>query len=237
MIPDAHVNQGQDLNRFKYIKRLLSNEYFHFLLIIGDFVGMNALSHWDKNKRVTMEGRRYKADMDAGNRALDAIDFFSRDKYYLEGNHEAWAKKFVEENPSMEGFVDPFINLSLAERGYNITPYKEYLDMEGIQFTHVPLKGGVPVQGNYVMQRAFEVVAKSTIFGHTHRFETMNGRRLGEDRLIQLATIGCFFEEDYEADFLKGCPNPYWRGVVAINIYEPGHFDLEQISLSRLARL
>jgi len=240
LIPDAHSNQGQDLSRFVLLNGFIRKHTFDFIMTMGDFVGLDSISHWNKKRLLTSEGKRYREDMAAGNKALDILldfpDYCCSHLYYLGGNHEYWGTKFVEENPSMEGFVDPFVNLRLKERGFSVTPYKEYLELGGVQFTHVPMKGGNPVQGNYVLQRAFEVVAKSTVFGHLHRWETMNGRRLGEDRLIQLATVGCFFEEEYEAEFLKGCPNPYWRGVAVIDIYAPGMFDLEQVSLARLER-
>jgi UDP-2,3-diacylglucosamine pyrophosphatase LpxH len=249
IIPDAHVNQDQNLERFLPVGQMIVDIQPDFIMSIGDFLGMHALSHWDRNKRVTMEGRRYRKDIEAGNEALDSVlapllalqekqrhfkeRIYRPALYYIMGNHEAWAKKFVEENPAMEGFVDPCINLRLAERGFEVIDYKEYLELNGILFTHCPLKGGVPVQGQYAMQRAFEVTSKAMIFGHLHRFEYIHGRRLREDK-IPVMSVGCFFEEEYEEDFLKGCPNPYWRGIVLIDSYKPGQFDATQISLEKL---
>jgi hypothetical protein len=133
----------------------------------------------------------------------------------------------------MEGFVDPRINLRLAERGFQIIGYKEYLELEGVLFTHIPMKGGQPVGGQYALQRAFEITPKALVFAHLHRYEFLHGRRLKEDK-IPILCAGCFFDEEYEEDFLKGCPNPYWRGVVLLDIYKTGQFDAAQICLDKL---
>ena len=151
------------------------------------------------------------------------------------GNHEAWYVKFIEDNPAMEGFVDPREDLCLVERGFNIIEYKHYLEIENVLFTHAVMnQAGKAIDGKMAIFRVFENTSKSIIFAHTHRKEGLCGRRQGEENIIQVLTCGCYFEKD--EPFTEGCANPFWRGVMLVNIYEPGRFDIEEISISRLYR-
>jgi len=249
IVPDGHIYQDQDLFRFLPVGNLIVRRKPDWIMTMGDFLGMQALSHWDKNKRVTVEGRRYRKDLEAGNFAMDLIlkpllelqdkqrsnhkPVYNPQKIYLMGNHEAWATKFVEENPSMEGFVCPAEDLCLAERGFEVIEYKHYKEIENVLFTHAVMnQAGKAIDGKHAIFRVFETTSKSIIFAHTHRKEGLCGRRQGEKDIIQVFTCGCYFEKD--EPFTEGCPNPFWRGVFMVNIFEPGRFDLEEISIHRL---
>jgi hypothetical protein len=249
-IPDAHINQGQSLDRFVALGKLIVEERPDFVMIMGDWLGMHSLSHWELNKPLHMEGQRYLEAVRLGNEALDILlkplhavqetqrhrkeKLYSPDLYFLEGNHEVWAEKYVEQHPELEGFVDPISNLHLKERGFKVTPYKQYVHIGGVQFCHIPLdQRQKPTDGKYAVYNAFNVVEKSTIFAHTHRLEVACGRRHGGE-LIQLMSVGCVFTEDQDDAYTLGCPNPFWRGVVMVEIYKPGRYDIRTYGLDRL---
>lgn len=246
VIPDAHIHQDSNLERFDKLGNYIAKEKPEVIISMGDFVSMQSISHWDAHKKLTMEGRRYRLDMNKGKEALSKL--FSplyaiqrRQKelkekqyrprvIYLEGNHEAWVDKYLEENPSMEGQIGIDLDLGLAEKGIEFVPYKSYVTIEDVQFTHMPISGsGQAVSGADICSKVARYVAKSTVFAHTHRLEHSVVTRVGAEPM-QLLTVGCFFNgEDDEPFGLNR-----WRGIVMLDIYSPGKFDMQTVSMESL---
>jgi len=84
IIGDAHIDEKDDLNRFHAIKNVIAKEKVDKILIIGDFLSMDCLSDWDKNKKKVMEGKRFKKEIDNGNKALDIIqESFKKEIIYI----------------------------------------------------------------------------------------------------------------------------------------------------------
>lgn len=249
IIPDCHVTPGQNLQRFKHLGNVVVQEKPDVIINMGDFLSLSSVSHWDSSKKLTMEGRRYREEVKAGCLALNILEkpikeLQARQKeqkvkqykpkmYFLLGNHEYWVDKYLEQNPQLEGHIDIIEDLQLRKRGWNVISYKHYLEINDILFTHVPLAANQqPVSGKYALHNALALSSKSLVFAHTHRLETVNVKRHGHDELIQGLTCGCFFEG--EDEYAEGGANHYWRGVVMLDIYKPGRFDVQSISLERI---
>jgi predicted phosphodiesterase len=241
------VTQTSDLSRFVGLGQLIEAQRPDKIISMGDFTAFNSISHWDKDKRLTMEGRRYAEEIRHSNIALDLIErpikelqelqrrqkvrLYNPDLEFLEGNHEFWIYKYLEQNPSMEGHINLKRDLDLDRRGWRVTPYKEYLEINDILFTHIPMNGGQQaISGNDICQVASRYTSKSLIFGHTHRFETKNYRRLGANGVMQILTCGCFFETDDESSFNLN----NWKGVLMLDVFASGRFEITTYSLDRL---
>ena len=141
--------------------------------------------------------------------------------------------RYCEQHPSLEGHISLPRDLGLSRRGFHYVPYREYIDISGIAFTHVPMNAAnKPIDGMYGIHRAVDSTATSMIYAHTHRFDTMNYYRHGNDDIIQVMTCGCFFEEADE--YAEGGQNHYWKGIVLVYPIGKGRFDFEQISIERL---
>jgi len=216
---------------------------------MGDFLSLNSISHWDSSKKLMMEGRRYKEEIDTGNLALNMLEKpikelqeqqknhkvkqYKPKKVFILGNHCAWVDKYVEQNPQLEGHIDLVEDLKIHKRGWDVIPYKGYYECNNILFTHVPIAANQqPVSGKYALHSALALSAKSVVFAHTHRLEQTNFKRHGTDELIQGLTVGCFFEG--EDEYAEGGANHYWRGICMLNIWRQGRFDLTTISLENL---
>jgi hypothetical protein len=249
VLPDGHVFQDQDVSRYKAAGNYAADKRPDVICSMGDFMAMKSICHWDNNKRLTMEGKRYKAEVDSGNLALNLlmkpikelqekqreqkIKIYKPSLEFLEGNHEFWVHKYLEQYPSMEGHIDIDKDLNLTKRGWNITPYREYLEINGVLFTHIPMSGdpNQAIRGNPICQTASRYVGKSCVFAHTHRWEQMTFTKVGTPD-ITILTCGAFFEEEPD-EFGSNI----WRGLTILNIYEYGMFDVEeQISLKRLMK-
>lgn len=248
-MPDAHTEPGQSLWRFAAAGRTLVERRPDYLFIMGDFLNMGAMSHWDSKKPRVMEGKRYKAEIAVGNRALDQLlaplqdlhDWQKRNKkkrydpklVFFMGNHEDWTDRWLSHNPIMEGYLDIVKDLFLEERGFTIVPYKEDFVLEGVHFMHAPINGtGKAVSGENAIKKAATITNESLVFAHLHRAESLNNTRLGNEDIFHVLSIGCFFEHNMDYD--KGSSDKKWRGLHFLTIFKPGRFDKEEISIERL---
>lgn len=238
VVGDAHVQQGQNLTRFSYLGKMIQSIVPDQVIMIGDFLDLDSLSAWDKDKRKLMEGRRYAKEIDAGQRALD---IFSKSYKgirfsYLEGNHEERLNRYTEQHAELDGAISIQHDLKLTERGISFVPYKEHLTLEGVEFTHIPIAGnGRPISGNNICEKVLSLYNNSIVFGHTHLLRTACGYRHGSKHLQQVLNAGCFFE--HHPHYIQGAPSNYWRGIVVLDIYQPGRFDIQTFSYGNMKRL
>lgn len=238
VIGDAHTEPGQDLRRFKALKNFIKAEEPDYVVTIGDFTSMDALSEWDRNKRKKMENRRYKADINVANKALDIMDstlFSDTDFIYLEGNHEFRLDRYLDQDPTFEGMHNIEQDLKLKERGIVYVPYKENYDISGVSFTHIPINGiGKPIGNPAVARKALSLYHNSVVFGHTHTLDHCAEHRQNAPHLNQALSVGCFFE--HVEDYALGSKTDYWRGIVMLDIYHRNRFDFQTTSLSNLLK-
>lgn len=254
MIGDAHVQAGQVLLRFKALGQWILDNLPENIIIMGDFLDMQALSAWDKNKRLTMEGKRYKEEIDAGNVALDLmlkpmVEYNQERKkqkkrvykphlVYLSGNHEFRLDRYIEEHAELEGQLDYVRELRLKERGFIHVPYREYHYLGGVGFTHIPIGGnGKAMSGaiSTLTKNVLQSHAHSVVFGHTHKLCIAGEHRLGAEHYNQVLSCGCFFE--HVDEYVKGAKTDYWRGIIVLDHYSENRFDIETISLGKLMKM
>lgn len=242
-IGDAHVRQDEDIRRFKFLGKAINDLQPDNIVIMGDFLDIEALSRHDEEKLLVREGKRYWKEIETGNRALDLLEnegfkgYTPRHKIFIEGNHENRLARYLEKKPELHGApLDTVSSLKLDQRGWEFIPYGEHAYNSGVGFTHIPFgRNGRAVGGKYAIHRALDVCHNSVVFGHTHRFEHVCNYRHGAEHLQQALSVGCFFEE--HPDYVHGAPSDWWKGVVFLDIYGTNRFDIyQQLSMSQLFR-
>lgn len=252
VIGDAHVEVNQNLDRFWYLGKYIADVKPDVIIQIGDFLSLDSLSSYDRNRRKTMEGQRFWKEIAAGNEALDLLEHgiealnkqskkahrqrYTPTKHFIKGNHEDRLDRYLDEYPIWDGEeVSLEHTLGLKERGWEVTDYKHHLVIDDVAFTHIPIaNNGRPVSGKYVCEKSLDLYNYSVVFGHTHRLSLANKHRHGGKHLQQALNCGCFF--DNIPEYMKGTTTDYWRGVVMLNIYQPMRFDIDTVSLGRLRR-
>lgn len=250
VIGDAHIGEDDDLSRFNLLGDLILDQRPTHIVIIGDFLTLNCLSAWDMDKRKTMEGRRYKAEIDSGmdalTRMLAPIDLYNVDRreqkkrqydpelYYIMGNHEDRLTRYLEQDPTFDGFVSVEKDLKLVDWGFKVVPYRAWCEINGVWFTHIPHNEVKPVTGRYHIHQAATTTINSIVYGHTHKLELLNKHAQGMEHLQQVLCCGCFF--DKHEPYVDGRVTHYWKGVVLLSNYKPGRFDVETWSLGRMRR-
>jgi len=251
VIGDCHIDDEQELDRFDILSSLIVDTKPEIILINGDFLTLNCLSAWDKNKRKKMEGKRYSNEIDAGNEALDrlfaGIKAYNKGKkrnktkqykpviVYTEGNHEDRLERYLDTDPTFDGMVGVERDLKLKERGIEFIRYREYFYHMGVGFTHIPFNKVAPISGVDITRKAQMVTVSSVVFGHTHEQHLSHVHKEGMDHLQDTYNTGCFF--DKKEDYVHGRVTNYWRGVTILHHWKEGRFDVESFSLGRLERL
>lgn len=239
VIGDAHVTNGQSLRRFKWLSKYIKEHQPTHLVIMGDFLTLNSLSAWDRDKRLLMEGRRLYKEIDAGNEALDSLDLSDYPelvKVFIHGNHEDRLTRYVHTHPE---WADPRTTvagfLQLKERRFQCTPYRDYFNLGGIYFTHIPFGKAREISGKDICSKAEQVTVNSVVFAHTHELHTSCVHKEGQKHLQQILNAGCFFEED--EDYVQGHMTNYWKGIIELDNYSYGRFDIKTTSMGALKRM
>ena len=250
VIGDSHVGVAQDLRRFKAASNLILEKKPEYILSIGDFLTMSSLSAWDLNKRALMEGRRYQEDLFIGNEALDLLQsgvvalnnkaqrykkkLYTPEWIYVEGNHEYWEHAYTLQHAELIGILDYKRDLRLYERGFIHVPYREYIYLNGVGFTHVPMNTvNKPITVYNNVNKALAMHDRSVVFGHHHKLTHTEECRHGAEDLNQALCVGCFMEFNTE-QYSIGSKLDWWQGILLLDIYKHNRFDFQTISMESL---
>lgn len=241
VVGDAHITNGQSLRRFKCLNTYIRFHEPTHVILIGDFLSMDCLSEWDRNKRCKMEGRRYNLEIEAGNTALDLMlqDLEHLQEHpkliYVKGNHENRLDRYLDIDPTFKGQCSIEKDLKLKERGFQVVEYKDNYNVNGISFTHIPITGvGKPIGNPNVVRKALQLYHNSVVFGHTHTLDHAAEHRQNAPHLNQALCVGCFFE--HVDDYAVGSKTDYWRGLVMLTSNQKNRFDFETISMTNLLK-
>ena len=250
-VGDCHISDKDDLIRFKYLADFIIEKRPYHIVIMGDFLTFQCMSGWDRDKRMKMEGKRYKNEIEKGNEALNIIinpiielqslqkfngeKVYSPEIVYMAGNHEDRVDRYLEYDPTFEGLIGVEKDLRLKERGIKFIPYREYHTINDIAFTHIPFNKAKEVSGVNITRKVSHLMFGSIVFAHVHSMEYEAYKRHGQKDLQQILTTGCFFEE--HEDYVHGRITEYWKGLVLLNSWKPGRFDVEMYSLDRLKQM
>ena len=72
VIPDCQVKPNVSVEHLNWAAKYIVEKKPDVIVNLGDFWDMPSLSVYDKGKK-DFEGRRYKADVDAGNEAMELL--------------------------------------------------------------------------------------------------------------------------------------------------------------------
>lgn len=223
---DEHIPKHNEI-AIKAILNLMDEELFDGHIKLGDYMDMEPISHWTKNKRKTLEGRRLIEDYVVGNMLLDEFDKrlpSNALKHYFWGNHEDWYNQFIEELPALEGFADPTKELKLIERGYKIYPYNHIEQFGRLSLTH-----GIYASTDSTKKHLDELKT-NVMFGHTHtqaeKYASSEARALSMGGY----NLGCLC--DMAPDYMRGRPHKWTHGFAILYVEKKtGYFfvDLKRI--------
>lgn len=244
VIPDTQVKPGVPLDHLEWAGKYAAYKKPDHIVMIGDFADMESLGMYDVGKK-SFEGRRYKKDLEAAHEGMRLLmtpiheeqarqrrnkeKIWKPDLTLTLGNHEDRITRAVEADPKLEGVLS-IKDLEYEKWGWNVIPYLEPVEIEGVMFCHYFTSGvmGKPVTSAQAMiNKKF----MSCVMGHVQGRQIAYGTRADGKQITGLF-VGGFYQHD-EA-YLKWQGNKHWRGLWMLHEVEDGSFDECPVSLKYL---
>lgn len=242
VIPDSQAHPGDALLHIEALNKFLLAKRPEYVVHMGDLWDMPSLSSYDKGKKRS-QGKLVKADWEIGVELVAVLmDGWKAAGYepicvFTEGNHEDRIRRYVEENPELDGWMPDPLEFMEA-MGWEAYEFKEPVVVEGITFCHFfpkTSKGTVSGQsarmGAASAQTQLKANMTSCIAGHKQGLDTaMYNLPTGRLRAV---IAGSFYMHDEH--YMGPHGNDYWRGVLMLNRVDgKGDFDLTEVSLDYL---
>jgi len=238
-----------DQSRFTLLGRMIEErgrraiaEGVDFVVVnIGDWYDMESLSSYDVGKK-SYEGRRYKADLQAGDEAQQLMfaevseEVFKYTRWVVTiGNHSHRIDRVVNEDPKLDGFMSPD-DLRYADYGWEVYPFQKVAEVNGVFFCHYFPSGvmGRAISGVNLGRSIVQKTYASCVQGHSHLFDHYSTATRPDGKRIHGLAVGCFFEHD--EDYAGPANKMFWRGIVVLNNTKDGDYEVEQVTLKTMRR-
>lgn len=218
---DYHI-PFQNISAVKAILQLLRRVIFDGFVLVGDYMDMTPISHWNEHQHLTLENKRLKADYVEGNKLLDEFDLRlpkNCDKRYFMGNHERFYFDLIQKMPALEDLISPEIELKLKERKYIVYPVNHIERIGKLSVCH-----GQYHNQNYVLKHINEFktnVLHADMHSPRMRFETSPAKMLA----IAGYCLGCMC--DMNPTFMRNRAHKWSHGFAILYLFEDGSFDID----------
>ncbi len=239
------VKPGNDFKFLTSIGNYLVDKKPDIIVNLGDFADMPSLSSYDVGKK-SFEGRRYKADMEAAHRAMEALlapinnyNDRARENHKARytprrvlclGNHEHRIERAVENDAKLEGVLSTE-DLKYREYGWEVYPFLDVIVINNIAFSHFFTTG---VMGRPCTSAQMMLTKKhmSCIAGHQQGLQFATSYRADGHRITSIIAGSCY---EHNEDYMGPQGNHHFRGIVMLNdVTSDGEFDLMPVSLRYL---
>ncbi len=227
VVGDVHVPEQDDV-AVNSVLKLMDDIKFDGIINLGDYLNLSCISHWNKEKHKTLEGKRLKADYIKGNALLDEFDKRlpkGAEKHFLIGNHEDWIAQLIEHTPALEGLFDLDSGLKLQERGYKVYPYNEIVRFGRLCVTHGMYCGTTPARTHA------SKLLSNVLVGHTHSPEMCLIHSPAKEVSVIGYVNGCLCH--MAPDYMKSKPSNWATGFAVLYLFPNGYFD---VSLVRIVK-
>ncbi len=247
VIPDTQIRPGDDFSFLDAIGRYAVEMKPDIIVHLGDFADMPSLSSHDKAGSKSMEGQRYKADIQASKDAMKVLLSPVRAEQkrltdtkrarwkprlvMLGGNHEHRINRAIQNDPKLDGLIS-LGDLEYEKSGWEFIPFLQPIVIEGIAFCHYFVSG---VMGNPCNTARMLLLKhhQSCIAGHQQGRDIAYGKRADGTEMTALIAGSCY---EHEEHYLNHQTNNHWRGLYILHDVNNGSFDEMPVSLKYLRK-
>jgi len=225
-VADQHVPE-YNVPANRAIHKLMEDIKFDGFRIVGDFMDMSPISHWNEHKRKTLETQRLKEHYIIGNVLLDEYDKRlpkNCDKAYFWGNHEDWYNQLIEKLPVLEGMLNPTEELNLEKRGYKVYEKMNYIEKIG----RLSVCHGV-YANIHAVKKHIDEFKTNVMFFHTHRIGSRSSSSPAKEIAIIGYNVGCLCDKN--PDYLRNKPNKWSHGFSIVYYMPTGYFFVQNIRI------
>lgn len=235
ILPDLHIPHHDKRALAvveKYINWRQQNYGLAGLVQLGDIGDWSPVSRHTKSQLLTREGQRLERDFAEINDTLDRWQQLipDGDLHLIEGNHEFWLEKYIDEHPELHGLFNVRNNLNLDSRGIHYHPF----------WTHGHRRNGICQIGKarmghgkytnrYHAAKHADVYGENFIYGHTHDVQRYSKPFLGDHRIIGAQSMGCLC--DLNRDWMRGNPDNWQHAFGVMHVQPNGKFNLYVVEM------
>jgi len=238
VVTDCQVRPGVPLSHLEWCGQYLAKKQPDVILQIGDFADLPSLSAHDAPGSLSLEGKRYKKDLEAVHRAMELflnpiekVSGWKPKKILLYGNHEHRVTRVVKKDPKLEGLMS-LSDLRYTEYGWSTYDFLQPISINGVAFCHYFPSG---VMGRPITS-AKSILSKlhmSAFAGHQQGRDIAYSKRADGKDLTAIIS-GSFYQ--HEEDYLSPFTNQHWRGMYVLHEVLDGNFDEMAVSIKYLKR-
>lgn len=223
-IGDLHRKPGAPIEPMRWIGRYVAESRPDNVVQIGDCLDMSSCEfHSAPGSASQMQRPSVMEDIDAGDESLSEyhkeVGVGEIPHHITLGNHEFRADRLEELAPNLAGTITIQIDQLFARYRWGVTPYKHWMFLEGVGFTHIPLSiMGKPIGGRYPENTIGNQSTHSVVFGHTHRWNHVTVPKIGVNNSITVTNVGSAMPYGYTPDYTDGCTTGYSYGVADLRL-------------------
>lgn len=224
-INDLHVPyQNDELLKlvFKFAKNLKPDKLF----ILGDLLDFYSISHFDRDPQRMLN---LENEFRAGREILEQIrEIIKGEIIFIAGNHEDRLRKFLWNNPILDGCITIEEKLVLNDLDIKYYEYgRNYIYKNKLIYTH---GNKINKYSAYTAKNLLDDLGMSVIFGHSHRlgmhYKTdYGGAKVGVEN-------GCLCDFENAMDWFRKEVVDWQRGISVIKWHED-RFNIQQISIPK----
>lgn len=196
------------------------------IVLLGDNLDCEPVSRHSKGKPGLREKGGLRRDIDGFVRnILSPIENLapSAEKWFFEGNHEAWVQQTIDEQPELQGCIDLPTLLNLKQRGWEWVQQGETRYVSRAVLLHGDSVGA----GMHVSKKLVDAYCTTAIMGHVHTLgmHTKTSLARKTDKWLGV-TLPCL--SSLAPRYAKNQPNSWLHGFGIIeewgrffNLYVP----------------
>ena len=229
LLPDFH-HPYHDLNCWYAVCQFLRDygRKLSFLLLTGDQMDCDAVSHWLEGKTRVLEGKRIKEAYQTFDAEIltPLEDFVSSkcQKVFFIGNHEDWIEQAIDKNPQGEGYWELDENLQLKERGWKLVELNGTYPLGKLTVCH-----GL-YTNIYHARKMVDTFSSSVIYGHTHDLqEHTKVTPIDVADVHKGKSIGCLCNVNQA--YGKNRPNKWVHAFSVVYLLPNGNFNEYTINI------
>ena len=200
---------------------------------LGDVGEWHGASHWrwKKKKRPPLEYIIDDIDKDIEdvNKGLDIIDealdkVNCKNKHMIEGNHDDWMNRFVDEHPYLEDMrFETCVNLK--ERNYTYHPIGKYLLLGKLYLYHGHHFAGIQHTRNHLTR-----LGCNLMYGHHHDIQQSSITHI--DWQKSAWSLGCLKDmSPQKNNWLGGMEHNWAHAFAIVDFYDKGLFTVHVMQI------
>lgn len=241
-VGDTQVKPGVPLQHLTWASHYINDKRPDILVQGGDWSDYPSLSSWDKGK-ASAENKRVSKDWDAFRTSVDLFEAkwvgkhgYNPRKVFTKGNHEFRVDRYQMDNPAIDNLPD--VCAYLRDRGWETHEYLEVAKVDGVLFSHLfprTLTGritfGSARYGSPSANHMIRANMASCVAGHKPGFDYATVPGPGGKQLHGVIA-GSFYL--HNETYVSPSGDGQWKGVVMLNGFGKGQFDVCPVSIRYL---